>query len=101
MAKIKFTEKAIRGLKAPGRGQQALYWDATLPGFGVLCSGESNIRSYVVRGSIGRRGIRKVIEREAGSPSTTHGAKPRKCCSAFPMALTRVRRGVPATRHTA
>src|SRR6266702_6108778 len=50
MPRIKLTEKAIAKLKAPDpSGKQALHWDAELKGFGVLCSGVTNSKTYVVQ----------------------------------------------------
>jgi integrase len=50
MPKTKLTQTAVERLKAPDpSGKQVLYWDAELKGFGVLCSGVSNARTYVVQ----------------------------------------------------
>ena len=50
MPKIRLTKKAIDGLRAPTKsGKQALYWDTRLRGFGVLCSGVTNSKSFVVQ----------------------------------------------------
>ena len=54
MPTIKLKEKAVEKLKAPDpSGKQVLHWDADLKGFGVLCSGTSNARSYVVQAAVG------------------------------------------------
>jgi hypothetical protein len=64
MTQIKFTEKGIRRFPAPDpSGQQRLYWDTATPGFGILCSGTSTAKTYVVRGNVRGRGIRKTIQR--------------------------------------
>jgi integrase len=64
MTQMKFTAKSLRRLKVPHpSGKQALYWDTETPGFGILCSGTSPIMTYVGRGSICGRGIRRTIER--------------------------------------
>jgi Arm DNA-binding domain len=64
MPQMKFTAKSIRRLKAPDpSGKQVLHWDTAMPGFGVLCSGTSSTKTYVVRGSVRGRDIRKTIER--------------------------------------
>lgn len=48
--RVKLTEKAIGQLKAPDpSGRQRLHWDSELPGFGVLCSGKTDTKSYVVQ----------------------------------------------------
>jgi integrase len=50
MPKIKLTKKAIGKLRAPDpSGKQTLHWDTELRGFGVLCSGTTNSRTYVVQ----------------------------------------------------
>ncbi len=50
MPKIKLTQHALQRIKAPNpNGKQVLYWDAELKGFGVLVSGKTNARSYVVQ----------------------------------------------------
>ena len=64
MAQQKLTEKIIRRLNAPDpSGKQVFYWDLDLPGFGVVCSGTSNIKSYVVRGRVHGRNVRPTIGR--------------------------------------
>ena len=62
MPQKKLTEKSVRKLEAPP-GKQVLYWDMVMPGFGVLCSSKSATKTYVVRGSVRGRDIRKKIER--------------------------------------
>jgi integrase len=50
MAKIKLTSKAIARLCAPDpSGRQVLHWDTELRGFGVLCSGTTNSKTFVVQ----------------------------------------------------
>jgi integrase len=50
MAKMKLTERTLARIKAPtSSGNQELTWDTELRGFGVLASGTSNIRSFVVQ----------------------------------------------------
>jgi integrase len=50
MPNIKLTAKAVERLRAPTRsGKQELYWDTHLRGFGVLVSGTTNGKSYVVQ----------------------------------------------------
>jgi integrase len=47
-------EKTVEKLRAPtATGKQVLHWDVDLKGFGVLCSGTSNARSYVVQAAVG------------------------------------------------
>lgn len=48
--RLKLTEKVIVKLPAPDpSGKQRLHWDADLKGFGVLCSGKTSNKSYVVQ----------------------------------------------------
>jgi integrase len=48
--KIKLTAKAIEQLKAPDpSGRQRLFWDTELRGFGVLVSGKTNAKSFIVQ----------------------------------------------------
>ena len=64
MAQVRLTEKSVRGLKAPDpSGRQTLFWDEAMPGFGLLVSGTNATKSYVVRGTVGGKSIRKVIAR--------------------------------------
>jgi integrase len=50
MPKIRLTKKAIDKLRAPDpSGRQVLHWDTELRGFGVLCSGVTNAKTYVVQ----------------------------------------------------
>jgi len=48
MPRCKLTEKSIAKLPAPtASGKPVIHWDAELRGFGVLCSGTTNGRTYV------------------------------------------------------
>ena len=48
MPRCKLTEKSIAKLQAPtATGKPSIHWDAELRGFGVLCSGTTNGRTYV------------------------------------------------------
>jgi hypothetical protein len=50
MPKVKLSEKAISRMPAPDpSGKQTLYWDSELHGFGVLCSGVTNTRTYIAQ----------------------------------------------------
>lgn len=57
MPTVKLTEKSIARLRPDPSGKQALYWDSELKGFGVLCSGTTAAKSYVVQHALqdGRR----------------------------------------------
>jgi hypothetical protein len=50
MPKLKLTAKTVAALPAPSpNGKQTLYWDSEVRGFGVLCSGTTNGKSFVVQ----------------------------------------------------
>jgi integrase len=51
--KHKLTVHSVEKLKAPDpSGRQQLYWDTDLTGFGVLCSGATNAKSYIVQADL-------------------------------------------------
>lgn len=50
MPNMRLTERSIAALKAPDpSGRQVLWWDETMKGFAVLCSGLTNAKTYVVQ----------------------------------------------------
>jgi integrase len=50
MPRLKLTQRVVDRLPAPDpSGKQVLHWDEQLRGFGVLCSGVSTAKSYVVQ----------------------------------------------------
>ena len=50
MPRTKLTQHAIAKLQAPtATGKQVPYWDTDLKGFGILCSGVSNAKTYIVQ----------------------------------------------------
>jgi predicted nucleic acid-binding Zn ribbon protein len=56
------TEDFVSSLPAPDpSGKQRLYWDNTLKGFGVLVSGVTNGKSFVVQRTIGSHSKRVTI----------------------------------------
>ena len=60
--KIKLTKRVIEGLQAPDpSGKQVLYWDTGLPGFGLLVSGRTDTRAYVVQREVNGRSRRWTI----------------------------------------
>jgi integrase len=60
MPSVKFTLIRIEQLPAPTKsGKQELYWDSSLAGFGVLCSGKSPRKVYIVQRSVGVGGAAK------------------------------------------
>lgn len=61
MPTIKFTEKTIAKIAAPtSNGSQQLYWDQELRGFGVLVSGVSNAKTYIVQRALPNGKTRRV-----------------------------------------
>ena len=53
LPRIKLTLAVIDGLPAPDpSGKQILYWDAELKGFGVVCSGKTGAKTYIVQRDI-------------------------------------------------
>jgi integrase len=65
MATIKLIEKKVRGLPAPDpSGKQKVYWDATpdVPrGFGLLVSGTTTAKSFIVERAIGIGGKKRRV----------------------------------------
>lgn len=62
MAKMKFTERGVARLDAPDpSGKQRLYWDQDLTGFGVLVSGATDTKTYVVQRDVGGRSRRVTV----------------------------------------
>src|SRR5215208_5790917 len=50
MPRLKLTQRTIEKLPVPDpTGRQVLHWDTELRGFGVLCSGKTNAKTYVVQ----------------------------------------------------
>ena len=63
MPRQKLTQKVVDRLPAPDpSGQQVLHWDTDLKGFGVLCSGTTTARSFIVqRDLVGGRTRRVTV----------------------------------------
>jgi integrase len=62
MPTINLTVKSVAKLKAPtASGKQELYWDQNLRGFGLLLSGVSNARAYVVQREIAGKTRRVTV----------------------------------------
>lgn len=65
MPKTKLTVKVIEGLKGRPAGsksnQPVIYFDATLPGFGVAVSSKTGLKTYLVQRDVGGRTIRRAI----------------------------------------
>lgn len=50
MATMKLTQRAVEKITAPHpSGRQALVWDSEIKGFGLLVSGKTNAKTYVVQ----------------------------------------------------
>src|SRR4051794_37294667 len=61
MPRLKLTQRAVEKLPAPDpSGHQVLHWDTELHGFGVLCSGKTNARTYVVQRDLPNGRTRRV-----------------------------------------
>lgn len=62
MATQKLTKKSIAAITAPDpSGKQVVVWDQELKGLGVLVSGTTSTKSYIVQRTIGPRGkLRRV-----------------------------------------
>lgn len=61
MPTIRLTEKGVERLEAPDpTGRQMLYWDDELKGFGVLCSGTTAAKSYIVQRALADGTRRRV-----------------------------------------
>ena len=62
MPKLKLTAKSVDKLKAPSpNGKQTLVWDSELRGFGVLVSGVSNGKTYVVQRDVNGQSRRVTV----------------------------------------
>jgi integrase len=57
---MKLTKAAIDKLKPDPGGKQKLYWDDALAGFGVLVSGVSSTKTFVVQRKLARSKTRRV-----------------------------------------
>jgi len=62
MPNLKITKTAVARLKAPDpSGKQTLHWDTELRGFGVLCSGTTNSKTYVVQRDVKGKARRVTV----------------------------------------
>lgn len=62
LPKLKITKAAVQKMPAPTpSARQELYWDTELRGFGVLCSGTTNSRTFVVQGQVNGKSRRVSI----------------------------------------
>ena len=61
MPTIKLTEKIVRQISAPDpSGRQTIYWDQELRGLGVLVSGRSATRTYIVQRRLPNGSSRRI-----------------------------------------
>jgi integrase len=61
MPRMKLTERSIARLVAPTpNGKQTVYWDAELRGFGVLVSGRTTVKSFIVQRDLAGGKTRRV-----------------------------------------
>jgi integrase len=61
MPTMRLTEKAVARLSAPDpSGRQVLHWDNELRGFGVLCSGITSSKTYIVQRALPGGRTRRV-----------------------------------------
>jgi integrase len=61
MPRMKLTERSIARLAAPApSGRQTVYWDADLRGFGVLVSGRTTVKSFIVQRDLAGGKTRRV-----------------------------------------
>ena len=94
--RLNLTERSVASLPAPDpSGKQAYHWDTSLKGFGVLCSGTSTAKTFVVQRDVGGRTRRVKI----GAVSELKLAKAKERAA---EALDDLRRGIdPANKADA
>lgn len=61
MTSWSLSDKAARSAPAPTSGQ-SLFWDATLPGFGLRVTARG-VRAWIVQRRVGKRTLRQTIGR--------------------------------------
>lgn len=62
MPRLKLTARTVARLMAPDpSGRQQLHWDTELRGFGVLCSGTTGAKTYVVQREVNGRTRRVTV----------------------------------------
>ena len=61
MPRIKLTQRSVARLVAPTpSGKQMVYWDHELRGFGVLVSGRTTVKSFIVQRDLAGGKTRRV-----------------------------------------
>jgi integrase len=62
VASIKLTEKSVARLIAPtASGKQEIHWDLEQPGFGVLCSGVSETKTFIAQTRINNTKLKRRV----------------------------------------
>ena len=81
---MKLTERTITGLPAPDpSGKQKLYWDDEPKGFGVLCSGVTNTKTFILQRAVERQDPadnHRPGARHRRARSRTRGPRPARNC---------------------
>ena len=73
---MKLTEKAIRALAAPDpSGKQKLYWDDEPKGFGVLCSGVTRTKTFILQRPVNGKTRRITIAPVLGVAGEVEAAR--------------------------
>jgi integrase len=84
MSHLKFTEKSVAKLPAPHpSGQQVFFWDLSFAGFGVLLSGTSKAKTYVVKS----HGVRRKIGRADVMPLADARAAAKKMMAGLALGI--------------
>jgi integrase len=72
MPRLRLTERVIARIEAPQpSGKQAIFWDQELKGFGVLASGVSNAKTYIVQRTLPNGISRRVTVAAINETSLT------------------------------
>jgi integrase len=72
MPKLRLTERVIARIEAPQpSGKQVIFWDQDLKGFGVLASGVSNAKTYIVQRTLPNGNSRRVTVAAIAETSLT------------------------------
>jgi integrase len=80
----RFTEKMITKLPAPDPSRrQVLYWDEGFPGFGILVSGTSSAKTWVVKS----QGVRRKVGRADVMPLADARAAAKKMMSGLAVGI--------------
>jgi Arm DNA-binding domain len=62
VATIKLTEKSVARLQAPtASGKQEIFWDKDPKGFGVLCSGVGDTKTFIAQAKVKGSGLKRRV----------------------------------------